>query len=62
MCGLYFFILFVFQQLNRKSKINIATKTFSSSNVTAGILNKNFKKTIETLVTSGKEFVFMNTI
>ena len=32
------------------------------SNVTAGILSKNVKKTVETLVTSDKGLVFMNTI
>ena len=37
-------------------------KKFSSSNLTVGMLGKNFKETIETLVTLGKGFVFMNTI
>ena len=37
-------------------------KKFSSTNVTAGMLRKNFKKTVETLATSDKGFVFMNTI
>ena len=37
-------------------------KKFSSSNVTAGMLSKNFKKTVETLVMSDKGYVFMNTI
>ena len=37
-------------------------KKFSSSNVTAGMLSKNFKKTAEALVASDKGFVFMNTI
>ena len=57
-----FFVQFVLQQLNLNSKINIAMKKFSSSNVTAGMLSKNFKKTVETLVTSDKGYVFMNTI
>ena len=57
-----FFIQFVLQQLNLNSKINIAMKKFSSSNVTAGMLSINFKKTVETLVTSDKGFLFMNTI
>ena len=62
MCGLYFFAQFVLQKINLNSRINIAMKKFSSSNVTAGILSNNFKNTIETLITSGKILVFMNTI
>ena len=37
-------------------------KKVSSSNVTAGILSENFKKTVEISGTSDKGFVFMNTI
>ena len=37
-------------------------KKFSFSNVTAGMLSKNFKKIAETLVASDKAFVFTNTI
>ena len=57
-----FFVQFVLQQLNLNSKINQAMKKFSSSNVTAGMQSKNFKKTVETLVMSDKGYVFMNTI
>ena len=62
MCRLYFFVQFVLQQLNLNSKINIAMKKCSSSNVTAEMLSKNFKKIVEILVTSDKWYVFMNTI
>ena len=58
---IFCFVQFVLQQLNLSSKINISMKKFSSSNVTTGMLSKNFKKIAETLVTSGKGFVFMNT-
>ena len=57
-----FFAQFVLQKLNLNSKINIAMKKISSSNITAGMLSKNFKKTVESLVTSDKGYVFMNSI
>ena len=47
-----FLVQFVSQQLSLNTKINIAMKKFFSSNVTAGMLRENFKKTVETLVTS----------
>ena len=53
---------FVLQQLNLNSKTNIAMKKFSSANVTAGMLSKNFKETVETLVISDNGFVFTNAI
>ena len=37
-------------------------KRLSSSNVTAWLLSKDFKKTVETLVASEKWFVFLNNI
>ena len=57
-----FFCSVFLQQLNLNSKVNIAMKKFFSSNVTAGMLSKNFRETVETLVTSDKGFVFVNTI
>ena len=58
----YIFIQFVLKQLNLNSKINIVMKRLSSSNVTAWLLSKDFKKTVETLVASEKWFVFLNNI
>ena len=57
-----FFVQFVLQQLNLNSKINTAMNKFSSLNVTAGMLSKSFKKTVETLLTSNKGLLFINTI
>lgn len=38
-------VSFVLQQLNLNSNVNIAMDKFSSSNVTTGMLSKDFKKT-----------------
>ena len=35
---------------------------FYSLNITAGILSKSFKKTVETLIASAKGFLFISTI
>ena len=39
-------------------KINNEMTNCSTSNVTAGVLSKNFQKTVEAVVTSNKGFVF----
>ena len=43
-------------------KINNEMRNCSTSNVTAGVLSKNFQKTVEAVVTSNKGFVFTDTI
>ena len=43
-------------------KINNEMTNCSTSNVTAGVLSKNFQKTVEAVVTSNKGFVFTDTI
>ena len=57
-----FSVQFVLHQLNLNMKINNEMTNCSTSNVTAGVLSKNFQKTVETVVTSDKGFVFTDTI
>jgi len=50
------------QQLNLRSKINIAIKKVTCNNVTAGILGQNFHETVKSYIASDNAYRFMSTI
>ena len=56
-----FFVQFVLQQLKLQNQINIAVKMVSG-NLTAGMLSRNFKQTVQSLISSDQCFLFMNCI
>lgn len=56
-----FFAQFVLQQQKLNSQINIAMKKISG-NLTAGMFSKNFKQTVNSLISSDQGYVFMNQI
>ena len=45
-----FFANYVVQQVNLRSKINIALKKVSGGNLTAGMFSQNFKETVKTFI------------
>lgn len=57
-----FYAHHVVQQINLKSKINIAMKKMCGNNLTAGMLSSNFKETVKSFIANDEAFNFMNSI
>ena len=57
-----FFVNYVVQQVNLRSKINIAMKKISGNNLKAGLFRQNFKETVKTFIANDEAFNFMNAI
>ena len=57
-----FFANYVTLQFNLRSKINIAMKKITGSNLTAGMFSQNFKENVRTFIANDEAFNFMNTI
>ena len=59
----YIFAKFVTQQFNLNSKINIVMKKVSSNQLlTAGMLSRNFKETVNSFIANDEGYNFMNTV
>lgn len=54
-----FYALSTLQQLNLNSQINIALKKVNSSNMTAGMLSRNFSAAVKSFIAEDKGFQFM---
>ena len=52
----------VLQKVQLSSQINIVMKKVLSHDLTAGILSKNFKKTVQEFIAENKAFSFMSSI
>ena len=57
-----FFAHQVLQQLNLRSKINIAMKKVACRNVNAGMLSENFQETVQDFIANDNAYKFMTTI
>ena len=57
-----FFAHQVLQQLNLRSKINIAMKKVACKNVNAGMLSENFQETVQDFIANDNAYKFMTTI
>lgn len=57
-----FYAHHVIQQLNLKSRINIAMKKLCGNNLTAGMFRTNFKETVKSSIANDEAFNFMNTV
>jgi len=57
-----FFTHQILQQLNLRSKINIAMRKVTNNNVTAGILGQNFQQTIKNCIASDHAYKFTSTV
>ena len=57
-----FFALTVLQKVQINSQINIAMKSVLSNDLTAGMLNKNFKLRVQGFIAKDKAFSFMSSI
>ena len=57
-----FFAHSVMRKLNLSSIINIAMKKVKTNHLTAGMLSKNFKGSVESFVANDEAFSFMNTV
>ena len=57
-----FFVHSVLQQMQISNQINIAMRKVATTNLTAGMLSRNFKETMQQFIASDEAFSFMNTI
>ena len=57
-----FFAHSVLQQLALQSQINIAVKKVTSASINAGMINKNFKQSVQQFVANDQTYRFMNSI
>ena len=57
-----FFAHQVLQQLNLRSKVNIAMRKVTCNNITAGMLGQDFEQTVKNVIASENAYKFMSTI
>ena len=57
-----FFVHSVLQQMQISNHINITMRKMATTNLTAGMLSRNFKETKQQFIASDEAFSFMNTI
>ena len=57
-----FFVQSVLQQMQISNQLNIAMRKVATTNLTAGMLNRNFEETVQQFIASEEVFNFMNTI
>lgn len=57
-----FFVHSVYQQLNMISRIKISMQKLCSTNLTAGMLSKNFKEKVKSFVANNEAYNFMSSI
>ena len=57
-----FFVHSVLQQIQTSNQLNIAMRKVATTNLTAGMLNRNFEETVQQFIASEEAFSFMNTI
>ena len=57
-----FFVHSVLQQIQTSNQLNIAMRKVATTNLTAGMLNRNFEETVQQFIASEEVFSFMNTI
>lgn len=57
-----FFAHRVLQELNLRSKINIALKKVTNNDIAAGMLGQNFKQAVQNCIASDNAYKFMSTV